>query len=85
MPPEGPELEAQREVRKNADNEWSNAVSIITGNTPIDPINVDLFTKAEEGGAVTKCAEEDMLKSTCLGLESEYKASYWLTIFEIIM
>ena len=71
MPPEGPEVDVAREARKAHDADWTTNVTIITGHSLIDPINVDLFTKPEEG-EVTKHSEDEILKLACAGVESTY-------------
>ena len=38
MPPEGPELNGQREVRKVFDTEWPASVAVITGSLPVEPV-----------------------------------------------
>ena len=70
MPPEGPETDAQREVRKNADQEWQNCLAVITSNTALDPVNVEVFTKSEEG-VTTVHSEEQVLDLAINSLESK--------------
>ena len=71
MPPDGPELDARREALKAYGAEWGNIVTSISGHSLIEVINVDLFSKPEEGDIV-KFTEEDMLKQCCASLESTY-------------
>ena len=71
MPPEGPELDAQREVRKNTDQEWQNCLAVITSNTTLDPVSVDIFTKSEEGTTVV-LGEDKILEQATTSLESEF-------------
>lgn len=71
MPPEGPEAESQREVRKLADQEWQNCLAVITSNTPLDPINMELVTKNEDG-TTDVMNEEAIFKETITTIESKY-------------
>lgn len=68
LPPDGPELEAQREVRKQYDTEWSNCV--IAMSALLEPVNLDLYVKTEEGEISTPDVDE-LLKQTVYNIESE--------------
>ena len=48
MPPAGPELESQKEIRKKFDMEWPNMAAVISGNTSMEPLILDLVDKPEE-------------------------------------
>ncbi len=69
MPPEGPETEAQREVRKAWDTEWNASSAVLAGT--LDPINVELSVQPEEGSIQIR-KEEDIFEESVTQLESEY-------------
>ena len=69
MPPEGVELDAQRELRKQWDIEWISSTAVITGTSLLEPVVIDIQNHPEEGLATTKC-EEDILKEVVHSLES---------------
>ena len=73
MPPEGPELNEQRELRKTFDADWTVITGVITGSTPIDPTIVDVNAKDEESGILVSFTEQDMLKDCVTQLESKCK------------
>ena len=73
MPPEGPELHEQRELRKMFDSDWTAISGVITGSTQIDPTIVDVNAKDEETGILVAFDEQDMLKDCVTQLESKYK------------
>ena len=69
MPPDGVELDAQRELRKQWDVEWTSSLAVITGTSSLEPIVIDIQHHPEEGVATPKC-EEDILKEVIHALES---------------
>lgn len=69
MPPDGPELEGQRELRKTYDNEWPAAYSIITGSTLLEPVAIDICGKTEDVGPLETKAEDEILKEASTQLE----------------
>ena len=87
MPGEGPELDAQREVRKQWDIEWASSVAVITGTSSLEPVTLDILERPEEGPTTTK-QEEALLKETSLALESQYSTvmvfeCVWIQVFVI--
>ena len=64
MPPEGPELEAAREKRKEWDREVQNIEGVFTNTGVIEPIQIDL-DDSDEG---------NVLKQAIDKIESEFSA-----------
>ena len=59
-PLEGPEVAAYRDLMKKYDAEWMNIVSIITGNSALEPFGVDIAAAAAGAAAGAKAdASED--------------------------
>ena len=71
MPPDGPELEEQRELRKQYDNEWPNIFNIITGSTSLEPVPIDTCLKQDDASVSVKSVE-DMAKEATQSLERNY-------------
>ncbi len=75
MPPEGPELEAYKDMRKTFDTEWPSSAAMLTGSTPVEPIILEIGSKSEEGPFLGK-EPEDMGHDSVQSLESEC-SSMW--------
>ena len=72
MPPEGPELQEQRDARKAFDTDWPTSQAVITGSTPIDPLVVNINTKEDETAALVVKSEDEMLGDAVVQLESKF-------------
>ncbi len=71
MPPEGPELDAQRELRKVFDTEWPGSLGLLTGSTQVEPSIIDVCTKGDDGVTAAR-TEEQLQQDSVTHLESKY-------------
>ena len=62
MPAEGPEVEAERNKRKEFDKEWPAMLAVLSGNTALEPITIEIEDRKEE----------DLIKELSLSLEREF-------------
>jgi hypothetical protein len=73
MPPEGPELESQRELRKHWESEWSAALAVISGASAIEPITIDICQRPEEQDKFQKRAIEEQMGEVTKQIEREFE------------
>ena len=70
MPPEGPELNAQREARKVFDTEWPASIAVITGSLPIEPFGVEICSQNDDSEKYEQRREEDIITEIVTHMES---------------
>lgn len=74
MPPDGPEVNARRELRKAFDTEWPASQAVISGSSSIEPLVLEICQKGEDGKVQARQTPE-VFKDSISHMERKYKIS----------